>query len=443
MKKIVLVGLLALAACAPAQSGNSPAEQVFNQASSLLQDQYFGFSLEQLPAILLKGKADLQKACADSGSGCKAEVAQKIIDTMINQLDDAHTFLETPAVFAESQRTRAGQGGSFPILGVRSVYRPKSNGRLITESLPTMAAESAGLTRGDMIVGINGKPLPVGDNESALALRDSVRSGQEFIVNVRRAGQNREVKVTGRLATVPALPSLKTWATLPSSIALIRVPDYVPPQTAEMVHKLINQAAKNGAKSLILDFRGNTGGAASNCISVAGAFLGRTGTIFASKASRESYIYENGVVAGSNGARVRVSEIGAFTGGVASLVDQNSASCAEITPALLQTAKRGIVIGEPSYGILNTGSQTFPLQDGSGLSITTIRTLDLNGVALPTRVTPNIAQIEDYDALENNARDVMLERAIRALQGQATTLEKNFKPNSNQPSLLELRNAWN
>ncbi len=441
MKKIIFVALFGLAACAPASNGNSPAEQVFNQVSELMQQQYYGFSLPQLPTVLSQGKSNLQKACSSLGSACSSEVARPVVEAMLDQLQDPHTFLENPAQFAESQRARSGQGGSFAILGIRSIYR--ESGRLITESLPGMAAESVGLTRGDVIQSLNGKLLPKGDEASALALRDLVRSGQEFSLGISRAGKIREVKVTGKLATVPALPSLKSWTGLPSSIALLRIPDYLPPQVADLSHKLINQAIKNGAKNLILDLRSNSGGAATNCISVAGAFMGRNGVIFSSKTSRNQYTYENGTVSASTGGRTGISEVANFTGNVAVLTDKGSASCAEITPALLQNAKRAAVIGEPSYGILNTGLLTFALQDGSGLSITTVRTLDLNGIALPARVTPNFAQNEDYDALETNARDLMLEKAIRVVQGIDTTFEKTDMPLQTRPHLLELQQNWN
>lgn len=437
MKKILLAGLLGLAACTPAQSGNDPAEQVFNQASQLLLEQYYGFSLEQLPSILEAGKANLKKACASLGSSCSAEIARPVIVAMIDQLDDPHTYFENPSQFTESQRARSGQGGSFPVLGFRSVYREKSNGRLITESLPGLVAESVGLSRGDLIIALNGKPLPIGDDASTVALRDLVRSGNEFSLTVRRAGQNREVRTTGKLATVPALPSLKKWAGVPSSVAILRIPDFTPPQVAELAHKFLNQAIKNGAKNLVLDLRGNPGGRATNCISLAGALLGRTGVIFASKTDKDQYLYTNGTVNGSGGGRASVPEVASFTGNLAVLVDKNSASCAEVTPALIQNAKRGTVVGESTYGILNTGNLIFPLMDGSGLTITTIRTLDLNGTAFPARVTPNFAQPEDLDALENSARDIMLEKAVRVVQG----LDASQKPVAfeQSASLLQLQ----
>jgi carboxyl-terminal processing protease len=415
MKKFVLFGFVALAACAPAAQNTVPASRVFDQAVQLFNERYYGFELPRLPSVIAAARTDLEKACGNSN--CPAETAQKVLDQMLEQLGDPHSFLETPAQYTESQRIRSGQGGSFPVLGIRSVYREKSNARLITESMPGLAAQAAGLGRGDLIVGLNGQALPKGDTESSLALRDLVRSGREFTLNIRRAGQSRNVLVTGKLADVPSLPSLKTWAGVPSSVAVLRIPDYLPPQTAEIAHKLVNQAVKNGAKAIVLDLRSNSGGRATECISVAGIFTGQTGVVFASKASQDRYSYAAGRVTGTGGARASVSEVASFNGNVVVLVDKQSASCAEITPALLQNAKRATVIGEPTYGILNTGTNTFALQDGSGLTITTVRTLDANGVALPARVTPNIAQAEDFDALETSARDIMLERAVRVVQG--------------------------
>ncbi len=446
MKRIALLGLVALAACAPAQkasSGNS-AEDLFNQVSGLLEENYYGFNLPQLPTVVARAKTDLQKACASAGSSCKTEAAYDVLNTMLDKFGDPHTFIENPAEYAESNRTRSGQGGSFPILGIRSVYRANSNGRLIIEALPGMPAEAAGLTRGDLIVALNGKPLPKNDEASNLALREEVRSGKEFVITLRRAGQTREVRAIGKLPTVPALPSLKKWAGVPSSIAIIRIPDYLPPQTADIVHKLVNQVSKSGVKNIILDLRSNSGGRATDCLSVAGIFVGRTGIIFAKKTSQEAYTYNNGTVTIAGKGRIGVSEPASFSGGVVTLVDQGSASCAEITPVILQNAKRGVVIGEPTYGILNTGTNSFDLTDGGGLTITTVRTLDQSGTAFNTRVTPNIALKEDLDSLESKAQDVMIDRAVKVLQGNDASLET--QPILKLPkrlSLLELQKAWN
>ena len=122
------------------------------------------------------------------------------------------------------------------------------------------------------------------------------------------------------------------------------------------------------------------------------------------------------------------------------LVSAGSASCSEIMSALLQSTTRAVIVGEPTYGILNTGTNDFALLDGGGLTVTTIRTLDTTGKPYSERVTPNVAQKDDLDALEADARDVMLEVAVKALQsGDATLARAKPSGSVSSSSLLELQ----
>ena len=72
--------------------------------------------------------------------------------------------------------------------------------------------------------------------------------------------------------------------------------------------------------------------------------------------------------------------------------------------------------------------------------MTTIRTLDTTGKPYAERVIPNVAQKDDLDALEADARDVMLEAAVKALQNADATFTRAKPVRSVQPSsLLELQ----
>jgi carboxyl-terminal processing protease len=444
MRPILLVGLVALAACAPATDSpntpnrvNSPAERLYTQASRLLERNYYGFSKADLKLTLDKYGRAVTTACA-SNSNCEYKVAQDALEKLVEELQDPHTFYERPESYAESQRAKSGQGASFPRLGVNWVYREASNAWLIVDTTAGLPAQAAGLARGDLVTQVNGKPFPKGAQESNAVLSQTVRSGQPFTLTVKRAGVTREVKAQGKLVNLPPLPYQRKWNALPGGYALLRIPDFSPPTVAREFHKLVAQ--NNNAQAIIVDLRSNPGGRATECAGSAGAFVNSLEVFFASRDSREIYAYKDGRVVVNNRVQYGMNPVAAYKGKVAVLVNEDSASCSEVMSALLQYFKRATVIGEPTFGILNTGTYDFPLVDGGGISITSIRTLDPSGKAYPERVTPNIAQKDDLDALEAKAQDVMLERAVQVLRGADARTAPLPVP-SVASSLLQLQRA--
>ena len=98
------------------------------------------------------------------------------------------------------------------------------------------------------------------------------------------------------------------------------------------------------------------------------------------------------------------------------LIDGDSASASEILAAAVQDNKRGIVVGEKSYG-KGTVQTHFPLSSISGnLRLTTARFYSPSGRAMSgAGVTPDV-RIADADGPANGDR--MLNEAVRIAQSQ-------------------------
>lgn len=440
MRFILFLCTLALVACAPnttGSSGNSPAERLYAQAANVMSENYNGYSKLDLPAALEKYRAQVVKNCAGAKT-CKFEVARTALYSLLEELNDGHSYYETPDEFEASQRTQNGLGAAQPRLGVNWVYREASNAWLIVDTTAGLPAQAAGLSRGDLVTALNGAGLPKGAEASNALLSTTIRSAKPFTLTVKRAGVARVVNVQGKLVNVAPLPYQRRTTGLPSGTVVIRIPDFSPPTVARDFHKLI--AANPNANAVIVDLRGNPGGRATECLAAAGAFAPQLELTFASRSDANIYRYTEGRVTINNRTLYAIQPFANFKGKVAVLVSAGSASCSEIMSALLQSTKRAIVIGEPTFGILNTGTNDFALLDGSGLTVTTIRTLDTTGKPYAERVTPNVSQKDDLDALETDARDVMLETAVKALQNADAMTTRATPIRSVQPSsLLELQ----
>ncbi len=108
--------------------------------------------------------------------------------------------------------------------------------------------------------------------------------------------------------------------------------------TTRDVRKLINELTAAGIDGLLIDLRGNGGGSLSEATELTGLFIG-SGPVVQVKSADGSLHVE------------RADDPGiAYGGPLAVLVDGNSASASEIFADAIQDYRRGVIIGEPTFG---------------------------------------------------------------------------------------------
>jgi carboxyl-terminal processing protease len=179
-----------------------------------------------------------------------------------------------------------------------------------------------------------------------------------------------------------------TWHTLPgTTIAHVRLASFDNGVTKDLRSSLeeIQQAGLHG---VILDLRNNPGGLLDEAVGVASQFLA------------------DGVVLRAKDGKGKISPVPVEKGGVATnfpmvvLINEGSASAAEIVAGALQDNHRAQLVGQTSFGT-GTVLQEFRLSDGSALLLAVEEWLTPNGqsfwhkgvtpdfpVILPTTATP-------------------------------------------------------
>ena len=108
--------------------------------------------------------------------------------------------------------------------------------------------------------------------------------------------------------------------------------------TSRDVRRLIEEMQAQGINGLIIDLRGNGGGSLSEALELTGLFIDRGPVVQTKDASGRvdiNYDPEPGIV---------------YPGPLAVLVDGDSASASEIFAGAIQDYRRGIIIGEPTFG---------------------------------------------------------------------------------------------
>lgn len=169
---------------------------------------------------------------------------------------------------------------------------------------------------------------------------------------------------------------------------------------------------------VVLDLRGNSGGRLLEADAVLSCFL-PADRPWATRTQR-------------NGRRILMKTgggCGALTGPVANdvavLVDAQSRSAAELTPAALQEARRAVVVGAPTAGAVLISQET-RLPDGGRLTLSRADFITSGGVRLEKRgVTPDIAASATLQD-RRGGRDPALDAALAALAEQAAATPNAF-----------------
>ena len=138
-------------------------------------------------------------------------------------------------------------------------------------------------------------------------------------------------------------------------IALIRITSFGDRTAAEFAN-VMSKLTADGVRAIVLDLRDNPGGSLDAAVAVCQMLLPAGKTIVETRGRGQVLLHRYASTADGKFADVPM----------AVLVDQNSASAAEIVAACLQDHGRATVVGQRSYG-KGTVQQLLPLESGKSL----------------------------------------------------------------------------
>jgi len=421
MRKLFVATLLALASLALA----SPAQDLFDQASFYIQFYYNGPSTINLKDLTNKYQANLDAACSGQKDTCPYDQAVKVIEGMVSELNDGHTYYQTPQDLGTFQQQRTGNTPSKVLrIGIEHRAIQGSHDRLVVDVVEGGPAAEAGFQYGDRITAVNGKLLSSfsSDDQAVQYLTQTVQSGQPVKFDIVRGIQRQKLQLTltGREINLARLPSM---IIRPDGVAVLRIPDFLADgKVGVKVHELVKQAQDKGAKAMIVDLRGNGGGSALESLISMAAFVDEPYVAFTDRYNTERTEIDikngAGVIRNKDKVEVQRFDIPGYTrwkGPLVVLVDSRSASGAEYMASVIQLNKTGVIVGEPTVGIGNTTTRTFNLINGGGINVAYNRAYLANGNSYPTQVKPDIAASDNFDELANTGHDLPLEKALEAL----------------------------
>ncbi len=295
------------------------------------------------------------------------QLYRKAVDGMLYELEDPYTTLLPPDKLG---RLNESTSGNFAGVGLQVDVR--DGWLVVIAPLPGSPAERAGIQPGDRIIEIEGRPAKGWTmGEATKAFRGNAGTSLSF--RIERPGVLISIPYT-LVRRELHQNAVRRVAMLPNGVGYVDLKAFSDSTTQELTRS-INALLSKGMKSLVLDLRSNPGGLLDQGLGVADLFLGKGQRIVSLKGRQP------GVNRDFNDTTVqRWPKLPLVV-----LVDDRSASAAEIVAGALQDHDRAVVVGEPTYG---KGSAQTIISLGSvgGLKITTARWYTPSGRSISKQV---------------------------------------------------------
>ena len=335
-------------------------------------------------------------------AGSDAEFHQ-LMRQMLGELRDRHSAYYSPQEAWDAFKlTRGGKGGVG--LGVSLLPLPEEQAAIVQWAIPGNAAAKAGIRSGDLLLAVNGQPVCCDANGN---LYESVlldQEGTEAVVTVQSDGQPpRDVTVVRQPVV---LQNVVEGEMLPEGVAYIQIHTFLKNNLREDFEPVWQSLAAQHPKGLILDLRTNGGGLKYEAMEILSYFLpdGEYGYFQSRKYDAPLLLHKK--------AR---DVSGSQTIPLAVLIDETTASIAEVFALALQETGRARVFGNPSAGNVEI-TRRYDLPEGAAALIAVERYISMQGKNIEGQgVTPDQPIAQRWRDVTSQADDQTLHAAVQWL----------------------------
>lgn len=269
---------------------------------------------------------------------------------MLSTIGDPYTiFLEPSSQELETQSLQGEFGG----IGVK--LRRNESGEVVLSPYPDLPAAQTGILEGDILEAVDGRRITADmslDLVTALIRGDI---GSQVVITVRRGSTPPHDFTLMRQAI--EIPSV-TWRMLDEnrSVGLLQISRFSD-KTASEARRALDDLKRRGATNIVLDLRGNGGGLLSSMIDTASLFLNGGTIMIEARRGQAEKVYS----APAHGADADLNLV--------VLVNDGTASAAEILAGALRDRGRAPLIGQTTFG-KGSVQLIFKLSDGSSMHVT-------------------------------------------------------------------------
>ncbi len=315
-----------------------------------------------------------------------------ILKGYVQGLDDKYSRYLTEEEYLTEQNENSGT-----LVGLGFTLTEDASGYiLISEILSSSPAADLGIMQGDLIIKIDGIDVKeMGFSAAADNMKGT--EGSTVSLTIRRNGKDTDYKFTRRAIVVNSVES----EMLGSYIGYIKINSFKE-NTPEQFIAALERLTVNGAKSLIFDVRGNTGGLVSALEECLDPLLpeGIIATSEYKDGHTETLIY-------SDSSELSIPMV--------VIADKKTASAAELFAASLRDFGKAAIVGEQTYG-KGVMQDITELDDGGAVVLTvaeykTVYSECYDGIG----ITPDYP-VENGD----DGNDMQYNKAVEVVQQMTT-----------------------
>lgn len=305
----------------------------------------------------------------------RKSLMQGALKGMIQSLNDPHSNYFSKKEMEDFKEDIKGK-----YAGVGMVIQKKSDEPLVVVSpIEDTPAYKAGIKPKDKIISIDGESTyNLSSEESAKRLKGDQGSTVKVVIYRESTKETKEIELVRDLIELKYVKSKM----LDGNVGYLRLTQFGENVFPD-VKKAVEDLQKQGMKGLVLDLRSNPGGALDQSIKIASLFI-KNGTIVSTK--------------GKDGSEQVSQREGKYMGDfpMTVLINGGSASASEIVSGAIKDHKRGILVGEKSFG-KGSVQTLIPLPDGDGIKLTIAKYYTPSGTSIHgTGIEPDIT-VEEKD----------------------------------------------
>jgi len=259
------------------------------------------------------------------------ELMKTGIDAMLESLDPYTNFIPESKMEDYKMMT-TGQYG-----GIGALIQTQKDKVVISEPYKGFGADNAGLRAGDKIIKIDGNDA-VGKNSSEIREFLLGQPGTTLEMVIERPGTTELINKTVTRSKVK-IKDVPYAGIVSNDIGYLRLTGFTSSASAE-VKAAVDQLKEKGAKSLILDLRGNGGGLLIESVNIVNFFIEKGTPIVSTKGKIKNW----------NKPYKALNEPIDKDIPLVVLINGSSASASEIVSGSLQDNDRAVILGSLSFG---------------------------------------------------------------------------------------------
>lgn len=315
------------------------------------------------------------------------------INGLVLSLEDPYSSFLTPEESKTFQEELSGK-----LEGIGAEIGRRNGVPTIITPLKNSPAEKAGLEPGDQILAVDGEYTDKLSLDAVIAKIRGKRGTEVVLTIVRNSTEPKEYKIIREAINVQDV----TWER-EDDVAVITMRQFGDNSTAQL-SQAASEIKNAGISRIILDLRNNPGGLLDKAVEVAGFFL-PAGSVVVKEQLKDGEI--STITTEGEPTFARESLV--------VMVNKGSASASEIVAGAMREYKRGLVLGEKTYG-KGTVQIFKDLKLGAALKLTIAQWLTPQGHHIEKNgIEPDIV-VEYKDDEAEEGGDPQLEKALSEIR---------------------------